>query len=223
MNRVSLRARIAVLSAALVATGGMVAVGSGIGGGVASADPCPDIEVVYARGTGAPAGIGMVGESFVEALRSRVGGRSVGVYAVNYPATSDWGPSASAGAADASARVQATAAACPDTRIVLGGTSQGAGVIALIIGGNAPRGFTPAPLPPDMADHVAGVAVFGNPTRKMAGGPLPAISPVYGPKSIDLCAGGDPFCSDGVDVLAHLSYGLNGMTTQAADYVAGRL
>lgn len=223
MFRAAIRALSLTSAVCGAAASAVVVVGGGIGSGVANAQPCPDIEVVYARGTGAPAGIGMVGESFVEALRSRVGGRSVGVYAVNYPATSDWGPSASAGAADASAHVQATAAACPNTRIVLGGTSQGAGVIALIIGGNAPRGFTPAPLPPDMADHVAGVAVFGNPTRKMAGGPLPAISPVYGPKSIDLCAGGDPFCSDGVDVLAHLSYGLNGMTTQAADYVAGRL
>lgn len=217
MIRVAIRTLCVVYAVSAAATAVLV------GGGVANADQCPDIEVVYARGTGAPPGIGMVGESFVEALRSRVGGRSVGVYAVNYPATSDWGPSASAGAADANAHVQGTAAACPNTRIVLGGTSQGAGVIALITGGNAPRGFTPAPLPPEMADHVAGVAVFGNPTRKMAGGPLPAISPVYGPKSIDLCAGGDPFCSDGIDVLAHLSYGLNGMTTQAADYVVGRL
>lgn len=193
------------------------------GGGVATADPCPDIEVVYARGTGAPPGIGMVGQAFVDSLRTKVGGRSIGVYGVNYPASSQFGPSASAGAADARDHVQATAAACPDTRIVLGGTSQGAGVIALITGGTAPRGYTPAPLAPEMADHVAAVVVFGNPTRKMAGGPLPAISPVYGSRSIDLCAGGDPFCSDGLDIFAHMSYGVNGMTTEAADFVAGRL
>ncbi|MGD9619470.1 MAG: cutinase family protein [Mycolicibacterium sp.] len=202
----------------------LLAGASGVsGGGAAIADPCPDIEVVYARGTGAPPGIGIVGQAFVDALRTKVGGRSMAVYGVNYPASRDFGPSASAGAVDARDHVQATAAACPNTRIVLGGTSQGAGVIALITGAAAPRGFTPAPLSPEVADHVAAVAVFGNPTRKMAGGPLPVISPVYGPKSIDLCAGGDPFCSDGLDLLAHTSYGFNGMTNEAADFVAGRL
>ncbi len=191
--------------------------------GFAAAEPCPDIEVVYARGTGAPPGAGMVGDAFVDALRTKVGGRSIAVYGVNYPASRDFGPSASAGAVDARTHVQATADACPDTRIVLGGTSQGAGVIALIISGTAPRGYTPAPLAPEIADHIAAIAVFGNPTRNMAVGPLPMISPVYGPKSIDLCADGDPFCSNGINVFAHLSYAVNGMTDEAADFVAARL
>lgn len=219
MERVAFRALCTGSAAIAVLFSGIAADGVGH----ASAEPCPDIEVVYARGTGAPPGIGMVGQAFVDALRTKVGGRSVAVYGVNYPASRDFGPSASAGAVDARDHVQATVAACPDTRIVLGGTSQGAGVIALIAGAAAPRGFTPAPLAPEMADHVAAVAVFGNPTRKMAGGPLPVISPVYGPKSIDLCAGGDPFCSDGLDLLAHTSYGVNGMTNEAADFVAARL
>jgi cutinase len=55
--------------------------------------------------------------------------------------------------------------------------------------------FTPVPLPPEVADHVAAVAVFGNPSRDVpGGGPLTAISPLYGPKAIDSCATGDPFC-----------------------------
>ena len=29
---------------------------------VAAAQPCPDIEVIFARGTGAPAGLGWLGE-----------------------------------------------------------------------------------------------------------------------------------------------------------------
>ena len=52
---------------------------------VASAD-CPDIEVVFARGTDDTGGLGAVGGAFVDALRGKVGGRSVGSYAVNYPA-----------------------------------------------------------------------------------------------------------------------------------------
>jgi len=43
----------------------------------ATADPCPDVDVVFARGTAEPPGIGGVGGSFVDALRGQVGGRSV--------------------------------------------------------------------------------------------------------------------------------------------------
>jgi hypothetical protein len=86
----------------------------------------PDIEVVFARGTGSPPGIGWVGEAFVDSLRSKVSERSVEVYAVNYPATWNFSTSASAGAKDANAHVQYMAANCPSTRMVLGGMSQGA-------------------------------------------------------------------------------------------------
>ena len=51
--------------------------------GTASADDCPDIEVVFARGTNDAPGLGNVGGAFVDALRGKVGGRSVGAYAVN--------------------------------------------------------------------------------------------------------------------------------------------
>ena len=191
----------------------------------AAAAPCPDIEVVFARGTGAPPGIGWLGEAFVDSLRSKVGGRSVGVYAVNYPAAYDFSNSASAGASDASAHVQYMAANCPSTRMVLGGMSQGAGVIDLItVGAITVPGFTPAPMPPEVADHVAAVAVFGNPSRSMPGlGPLTAISPLYGAKAIDLCAPNDLFCSEGSDFLAHFSYVRNGMVDEAATFAASRL
>jgi hypothetical protein len=95
----------------------------------ASADPCPDVEVVFARGTNEPPGFGTVGQAFVYALRSQVPERSVGGYAVNYPATDDFASSLSAGSGDARAHVQSMVANCPSTRLVLGGYSQGAGVI----------------------------------------------------------------------------------------------
>ena len=69
----------------------------------AAADPCPDIEVIFARGTGADPGLGFVGDALVNSLRSKVGGRSVEAYAVNYPAGYDFDSSAPAGAADAPA------------------------------------------------------------------------------------------------------------------------
>src|SRR6516164_2052590 len=52
----------------------------------ASADPCPDVQVVFARGTDEPPGVGPTGQAFVDSLRPRVGARSFDVYPVNYPA-----------------------------------------------------------------------------------------------------------------------------------------
>ncbi len=200
----------------------------------AAAVPCPDVEVTFARATTEPPGLGDVGQAFVDSLRSQVGGRSVGVYAVDYPATEDFAPSASAGAANASAHVQSMAANCPGTRLVLGGYSQGAIVINLITAiPLSVGGFAPAPMPPEVADHVAAVAVFGNPASRYVGAPLTAISPVYGAKAIDLCAAGDPICSPGAGGLAptreemfspaHLSYEESGFVVQGATFAAGRL
>jgi len=200
----------------------------------ASAAPCPDVEVTFARGTAEPPGVGGVGQAFIDSLRSQVGGRSLAVYAVNYPATEDWPPSASAGASDASAHVLSMVATCPNTKLVLGGYSQGAMVIDLItIARMSLAGFIAQTLPADAADHVAAVAVFGNPTDKYLGGPVSEISPWYGHKAIDLCAAGDPVCTPGGLSIqpshdemfspAHLSYTQSGMPSQAATFVAGQL
>src|ERR1700741_1402635 len=94
---------------------------------VASADPCPDVEVVFARGTFEAPGVGGIGQSFVDAVRSKATGKSVSVYPVNYPASTDF-PTAVQGIRDAANHIEATAASCPNTRIVLGGFSQGAAV-----------------------------------------------------------------------------------------------
>lgn len=95
----------------------------------ASAAPCPDVEVTFARGTAEPPGVGGVGQAFIDSLRSQIRGHSLGVYAVNYPAGEDFAPSASAGAGDAHAHVQSMVANCPNARLILGGYSQGAMVI----------------------------------------------------------------------------------------------
>src|SRR4051812_6499021 len=56
----------------------------------ASAVPCPDVEVIYARGSGEAPGVGGIGQSFVDELRSKLGPRTVDVYAVDYAATNDF-------------------------------------------------------------------------------------------------------------------------------------
>ena len=183
----------------------------------AGADGCSDVEVVFARGTGEPPGIGRVGDSFVESLRDRVGGRSIGVYAVDYPASYDFLAAAN-GANDASAHIQYLVNTCPASRIVLGGYSQGAAIVDVIASVPFPAiGFT-NPLPPEVSPHIAALAVFGNPSARL-GLPLTS-SPVYGTRAIDLCNPGDPICSQGNDVPAHRGYGPDGTTGQAAAFVA---
>ena len=90
----------------------------------ASAEPCPDAQVVFARGTGEPDGIGPTGQAFVDNLRGREGGKSADAYAVNYPASNEWDTGVD-GIRDASAHVVSMAGSCPKTKMVLGGFSQG--------------------------------------------------------------------------------------------------
>jgi len=186
----------------------------------AHAADCPDIEVVFARGTDEPPGLGLVGGAFVDSLRGRVGGRSVGAYAVNYPATWDF-LAAAGGANDASGHIQYMVANCPNTRLVLGGYSQGAAVMDIIAAVPFPAVGFNSPLPLNVPGHVAALAVFGNPTAKL-GLPL-TISPVYAGKAIDLCNAGDPVCSNGDNFAAHKNYVSSGLTSQAAGFVASRL
>ncbi len=182
---------------------------------------CPDVQVVFARGTGEPPGAGRVGEAFADSLRSLVNGKSVAAYAVQYPASYDF-LRAIDGVNDASAFIENTAQACPQTKMVLGGYSQGAAVVDVLAATGHPiLGFT-SPLPDTIADHIAAVVVFGNPSNRM-GEPLTALSPLYGSKALDLCNGADPVCSDGNDMPAHSLYVEAEMADQAAQFVVARL
>ena len=187
----------------------------------AASAACPDVEVVFARGTNEPPGIGKVGTAFVSALRSQVPGKSVQSYGVNYPASDNFLAAAN-GANDASGHIQSMANQCPATKMVLGGYSQGAAVIDIITA--APIGALgfKQPMPAEVADHIAAVAVFGNPSSRV-GQPLTTLSPQYGGKTIDLCDAGDPVCENGQNWNAHLAYVSTGMTSQAAQFAAARL
>jgi cutinase len=181
-----------------------------------AAAPCPDVEVVFARGTTEPPGVGGTGQAFVDSLRSRVGDRTVGVYAVNYPATQAFSTSTPAGRDDMSAHVQAMAANCPNTRMVLGGYSQGAAVVDLAT----------TAMPPAVAGNVAAAALFGGPRSSFADslspGPLPGVGPLYAGKTIDLCVPNDPICAEGGrDWGAHGAYVSSGLVDQAASFAAG--
>jgi cutinase len=199
----------------------------------ASAEPCPDVELVFARGTFEPPGVGGTGEAFVDSLRSKIGGKSMEVYPVAYPASLDF-QTAADGVIDASNKVQAVAAGCPNTKIVLGGFSQGAAVTGYLTADSVPAGFQmPAgltgPMPASVADHVAAVALFGKPSSgflQMIANTAPPISVghLYSSKTADLCIPEDPICSpDGGDSNAHNMYPASGLTDQAATFVASKL
>jgi hypothetical protein len=204
----------------------------------AVAEPCPDVEVVFARGSGEPPGVGGIGQPFIDALRSKAGARSIGVYAVNYAASGDFSDNIQTaltvidGIRDASSHIEAMTSDCANTRIVLGGFSEGAVVAGFVTSDHIPPGvpaaFVPAPMPPEVADHVAAVVLFGKPSNKFlsdAGAPTVVIGPLYAPKTIDLCAPGDTICNGappGPPNAAHGSYATNGMLGQATDFTASR-
>ncbi|MBB3747713.1 hypothetical protein FHT44_000174 [Mycolicibacterium sp. BK634] len=205
----------------------------------ASAAACPDVEVVFARGTGEPPGVGGVGQSFVDALRAQLGPRTLDVYPVDYAASSDFAnreafaATVIDGVKNAGAHVAATAANCPGTKIVLGGYSQGAVVAGYVTADHAPAGIpasvAPAPLPASVAGHVTAVTLFGTPSAeflKQYDAPDLVIGPSYTPKLLELCAAGDSICDGtpgGQPGIAHASYGFNGMTAQAAGYAEDRI
>lgn len=180
---------------------------------------CPGAEVVFARGREEPPGVGYVGAAFVNSLRAKVR-IPVGAYGVNYPA--DVSPAK--GANDMSAHVQSMARICPNTREVIGGYSLGAAAADLVVAVTDPEfGFT-NPLPPVLDQQVAAVALFGNGTRRILG-PVPDFSPAFAAKTIDVCAAGDPICSNGLNWPSHLqpSYIGSGLVDQAASFVASRV
>ena len=218
---------------AAVAPAVVLAAGAPFVAAPAYAAPCPDVEVIFARGTFEPPGVGATGQAFVDSLRAKAGPRTVDVYAVNYPASLDFATAAD-GVIDASNRVVTMAGNCPDTEIVLGGYSQGAAVAAYITEDAIPEGYVPppgmtGPMPPAVADNVAAVALFGKPSSGFLqmihnGAPPITVGSLYADKTLDLCIPTDPICSPaGGDNGSHGAYLLNGMTDEAAGYAVGKL
>ncbi|HZC51773.1 MAG TPA: cutinase family protein, partial [Mycobacterium sp.] len=190
---------------------------------IASADDCPDAEVIFARGTNEPPGLGRVGDAFVDSLRQQTGGMNILPYGVNY-AASKLQLHGGDGANDTIDRVKKSVEKCPSTKIVLGGYSQGASVMDIVAGvpiGGINWGNS---LPPQYANNIAAVATFGD-VADRAGGTLPAQSTLLGSKAIDLCNPNDPIChaGQGNEWSGHTEGYVPVYTTQAAAFVASKL
>jgi cutinase len=203
----------------LVAAGVAALAGAVVPAGPAQA-ACSDVELVFARGTGEPAGLGILGAPLARGLAAALPGKSVSTYAVDYAAASNQ-RSAGPGATDMTNHVVATAASCANTQFVLGGYSQGASVTDIAIGIRTTLG-TGSTIPTSLAGRVAAVVVFGNPlgiSRQTIAG----SSALYGAKAKEFCAAGDPVCGNGNNFAAHLSYARNGDLTTAAQFAASKV
>ncbi|AKS35208.1 cutinase family protein [Mycolicibacterium goodii] len=190
---------------------------------VASADDCADAEVVFARGTDEPPGLGRVGNAFVDSLRKQSAGLDIDTYAVDYKA-SKLQLHGGDGAKDAISHIKSTVSSCPGTEIVLGGYSQGASVIN-IVAGNKLAGITWAdPLPPEYVSAVAAVVTFGDVATR-TGEALSTRSLPLSSKAIDLCNPSDPIChaGPGNEWSGHTDGYVPAYTTQAAAFAAANL
>lgn len=239
---VTLIERIRTFAAAGAVTAAAAATLSGLGPPAAVAQPappppgapaggCPDVEVIFARGTTEAPGVGYFGQAFVDALRAQDGSQTIDVYPVVYPASSDF-PTAATGVIDASNRVRDMVGRCPDTQLVLGGYSQGAAVMGYVTADQIPPGYIPpagitGPMAPEIADHVAAVALFGEPSTRFLSAinaPPITIGSLYADKTINQCAQDDLVCAtQGGGLFGHSQYVANGMVQQAAEFTATKL
>jgi cutinase len=208
-------------AAALAAAAGILANPSAAP--VASADDCPNAEVVFARGTNEPPGLGKVGDAFVDSLRQQTGGLNIDTYGVNY-AASKLQLHGGDGAKDTINHVKQTVSKCPNTKIVLGGYSQGASVMDIVAGVPIAGIDWGGALPPELASSIAAVVTFGD-VADRAGGSLPTKSTLLGSKALDLCNPVDPIChaGQGNEWTGHTEGYVPVYTTQGAAFAASKL
>ncbi|MEB3981474.1 cutinase family protein [Mycobacterium sp. 663a-19] len=193
--------------------------------GPAAAANCPQVQIVFARGRNESPGPGALGSAFINAVQSKAGNKTIGTYAVRYPADTE----VDVGANDMSRHIQDMVNSCPNTRLVLGGYSLGAAVTDVVLAAPISAFGFNSPLPPGTDQHIAAIALFGNGSQWV--GPITNFNPIYNDRTIELCHGADPVCNPAdpntwkQNWPAHLAgaYIDAGMANQAADFVVGKL
>lgn len=88
---------------------------------------CPPLEIIFARGTTEPQGLGTLGAPLQREVAKLIPGTKS--TAVVYPANANFMGSSSEGSKWATEYLNKQAAACPNTKFVLGGYSQGGMVV----------------------------------------------------------------------------------------------
>lgn len=194
------RARVgALLAAAGLAATFQVAVVPLTAAGTASAAACSDVVVIGVRGTNEDPGYGTMIGDVVSRLQPRLSEWD-GYIPLDYPATLNYLASLENGKRELNAQLDGIAGACPATKFLLLGYSQGAHVVGDVV---ADRG--------DFDGRIAGVGLLGDPMFKqggegsaVAGGPTPGAGGVFGhrdsfPDSMNhkiqnICLKGDSIC-----------------------------
>ncbi|MUM18223.1 cutinase family protein [Mycobacterium sp. CBMA271] len=225
MNRYVKKASVGVGTFAVIAATATVFATYSENFSTAKAAGCPDVDVSFARGTNDSPGLGDVGKAFTDELVDRLPGKSVDIYAVNYPASFDF-VRAGDGSNDMSAHVQDVGRACPNTQFVLGGFSQGGAVVDVLMGTNGTGLTFNNPLPRDLEQRVAAIVLIGNPRNWQVNGMNLDLSIKDDQRSkvIDICNPGDGICDPaGGGLGPHMQYKSDGSADRAADFVAKRL
>ncbi|KAK2065025.1 cutinase [Colletotrichum caudatum] len=170
-----------------------------------SAVSCPNIAVIYARGTNEPGMPGVIrgvrnvgfltGPPFFDALKTYVNGTgTLSIQGVNqYPAepAGFFAGGSTTGATAAAQVASRTLTMCPNTRLTMSGYSQGSQVARLAI----------AQLTPDQRARISSVVLFGDP---LGGAAVPGVDET---RLLVDCHTGDNICEGGTLVLSpHLDY-----------------
>ncbi|PYH40333.1 cutinase-domain-containing protein [Aspergillus saccharolyticus JOP 1030-1] len=163
--------------------------GSTTANGVTSNTGCKELTFIFARGTSEMGNMGSVVGPEVASNLQTLTGNKVTVQGVDYAA--DWAGNMELGASGGptmASLVKEALSECPNTKVVLGGYSQGAMVVH-----NAASSLS--------AGEIQAAVLFGDPLKMTSVGKLASS------KVKEFCATGDPVCENGADVMAHLSYG----------------
>jgi hypothetical protein len=154
----------------------------------------------------------IVGDPLISAVKKAVPGTTA--YSVNYPA-SMVADSKAKGAADVVKRITTQASLCPTQKYVLVGYSQGADV----------QHDATQKIPKQLFSRIVAVVMFGDPGNKgpTAMSPLGGLVPMFPveleQKTKQNCASGDPVCSSGSNILAHLTYLSGNYMSSSAAYI----
>ncbi|KAL2826286.1 cutinase-domain-containing protein [Aspergillus cavernicola] len=172
--------------------------GSSTSNDVSDNSGCKEVTFIFARGTSEIGNMGtVIGPKVGTELDSLTSGK-VAIQGVDYPASAAGNAAmGAAGGPEMADLVTKALSQCPDTKIVLGGYSQGAMVVH-----NAAGKLS--------SGQVVGAVTFGDPFKAQQ------------PDNIEnfktFCATGDPVCLNGANFIAHLSYGSD--ASEAAQFLA---
>ncbi|KYK54476.1 hypothetical protein DCS_06434 [Drechmeria coniospora] len=191
----------------------------------APGDSCEKgLRILVARGTGEDKGTGLAG-TVADSVASQIRGSTV--VPIDYPATlvdPSYDESLKAGAEALQKAVNEHVKACPDSKIVIMGYSQGAHItVDSICGGSGEPLNNITALPQKLVeDHVVAVVLFGDPTHianvtydkgtSTNNGIFPRVRAsveqcnVYADRLVSYCDKGDRYCDHGDVKEVHSEY-----------------